>query len=161
MIPIKITRIGSDYISINEDNIDDKKLQKIPRVHLIKLNFFNPNRNKIEKVLRLFPRTNRFVIEDNIRIYNNVLKRTAKKFYVSNVEGSNVISFLRKNNKILLNFMVLSIYEKQFFLLGNVFEDLLKNTEVIMVDEATFEGKKDVLKKWRGNVILFDPNYLI
>lgn len=158
---MRITRIGSDYISINEDNLYDKNLLSIPRVHLIKLNFWNPTRKKIEKVLELYPRTNRFIIDNNIRIYNNILKRTSKKFYVSNTENSDIISFFRKNNKVLVDFTKLNVFEKQFLLLNGVFEDLLKNTEVIYIEKDVFKTKKDDLKKWNGNVILHDEDYII
>jgi hypothetical protein len=48
-----------------------------------------------------------------------------------NKERADIISFFRKNNKILLNLMNLSKEERDFFLMEGVFEDLLRNTEVI------------------------------
>lgn len=151
---MKLTQIGSDYITISEDNMYDEKLLSIPRVHLIKLDFFNPNEEKIRKIIKNFPKTNRYVIEDNIRIYNFILRGTSKKYYVSNNEGADIISFFRKNNKVLVNFYKLSEFEKIFLLSENVFEDVLRNAEVIQIDKDIFDEKMEVLENWRGNVIV-------
>ncbi len=153
---MRITRVGTDYISLNEGNFADAKFQNIQRVHLIKLDFNEPTRVLIDRVLSLFPKTNRFVIEDNIRDYNAILKRTSKKYYVMNKPGADIISFFRKNNKILLNFNSLSEEEKSFFLLDGIFEDVLKNTEVIAINKRMHDMKMEVLDKWKGNVIISD-----
>ena len=158
---MKLTQIGSDYIKINEDNLYDEKLLSIPRVHLIKLDFFNPNEEKIRKVIRNFPKTNRYVIEDNIRIYNFILRGTSKKYYVSNIDGADVISFFRKNNKVLVNFFKLTEFEKVFLLSDKVFEDVLRNTEVIQIDKNIFDEKMEVLENWRGNVIVSEGGEII
>ena len=153
---MRITRVGTDYISLNESNFADAKFQNIQRVHLIKLDFNEPTRVLIDRVLSLFPKTNRFVIEDNIRDYNAILKRTSKKYYVMNKPGADIISFFRKNNKILLNFNSLSLEEQEFFLLDGIFEDVLKNTEVIAINKDMHDEKMEVLDKWKGNVIISD-----
>jgi hypothetical protein len=158
---MKLTQIGSDYININEDNLYDEKLLSIPRVHLIKLAFFNPNEEKIRKVIKNFPKTNRYVIEDNIRIYNFILRGTSKKYYVSNSCDADVISFFRKNNKVLVNFFKLTEFEKVFLLSDKVFEDVLRNTEVIQIDKDIFDEKMEVLENWRGNVIVSDGGEII
>jgi len=134
----------------------DHELMDIPRVHLIKLGFFDPTESKVRQVIRNFPKTNRFVIEDNIRIYNFILRSTSKKYYVSNPEGSDIISFFRKNNKVLVNFHTIDDYEKAFLLSDKVFQDVLKNTEVIHIDKNIFDEKMEVLENWRGNVIVSD-----
>lgn len=151
---MRITKVGTDYISLNENNFADTRFQNIQRVHLIKLDFQEPTRILIDRVLNLFPKTNRFVIEDNIRDYNSILKRTSKKYYVMNKIGADIISFFRKNNKILLNFNNLSIEEQNFFLMDGVFEDILKNTEVIACNKDIHDMKMEVLDKWKGNVII-------
>jgi len=153
---MKITKIGSDFISVDEENMDDKRLLDIPRVHLIKLNFFKPTKEKVDKILDNFYSTNRFVIEDNVKIYNYILRGTNKKYYIENPVGSKLISFFRKNNKVLVNFNNLSLFEKQFLLLNESFEDVLKNTEVIIIDKDIFNEKKNVLQNWSGNVIIND-----
>jgi hypothetical protein len=158
---MQITRIGSDYISINEDSLYDENLINIPRVHLIKLDFFKPSESKIKNVLSLYPKTNRFVIEDNIKIYNYVLRNTQKKYYVSNTKGVKLISFFRKNNKIFLNFMNLNVFERQFLLINECFEDILRNAEVILVDNDILMEKESILNEWNGNVILYDEKYII
>jgi F0F1-type ATP synthase delta subunit len=117
-----------------------------------------PTYDLINQVLYLFPKTNRFVIEDNIREYNSILRRTEKKYYVMNKRDIEIISFFRKNNKILLNFMNLSIEEKTFFLMEGIFEDVLKNTEVIALSKKIYDEKIEVLDKWKGNVIIVDKN---
>jgi len=157
---MRITKIGTDFIVVNEDNLYDDKLLKIPRVHIIKLGFFNPSEEKIKKVLSLYPKTNRFVIDDNIRTYNGILKFTSKKYYIQNVQGSDLITFFRKNNKVLLDFLKLKPVEKQFLLL-NCFEDVLRNLEVIVIDQEIFDGRKEVLELWNGNVIITDEDNLV
>lgn len=155
---MRLTRLGSDYICVSEDNIT--AYNNLPRVHLIKMKFFNPTEQKIKKVLDTYPKTRRYVIEDNIRIYNQALKRTNKKFYVENLEGVGFISFFRKNNKVLLNICKLSTFERQFAL-NICLEDILRNIEVIQLVEEDFEEYKEVFEKWSGNVILNDNNYIL
>ena len=151
---MRITRIGSDYIEINEETIKDEKLLKIPRVHLIKLSFDKPTDSKVKGVLELFPKTNRFVIENNIKIYNNILKFTSKKYYVENTIGQPPITFFKKNNKVLVNFNNLSETEQIFFYKRVLFEDVLRNTEVIIINQDAYEDNKPSLEKWSGNVII-------
>ncbi len=155
---MRITAVGSDFISVNEENYDSNTYQNISRVHLVKFDFAMPTYDLINQVLYLFPKTNRFVIEDNIREYNSILRRTEKKYYVMNKRDIEIISFFRKNNKILLNFMNLSKEEKTFFLMEGIFEDVLKNTEVIALSKKIYDEKIEVLDKWKGNVIIVDKN---
>ena len=153
---MKITKIGEDLVSINEDTINDEKLLEIPRIHLIKLEFKEPTEYKIKGVLELFSSTNRFIIDDNIRIYNDFLKRTNKKFYVSNKPGTKLISFFRRNNKVLLNINFLSSLEQDFVLCEDIFCDILRNIEVLRMNKTVFNQKRDILQQWSGNVIIDD-----
>jgi len=155
---MRMTRLGTDYICVSEDNVTE--YISLPRVHIIKMKFFNPTEDKIKKVLYAYPKTRRFVIEDNIRIYNQALKRTNKKFYVENVNGTGFISFFRKNNKVLLNVTKLSTFEKQFAL-NICLEDILRNIEVIQLEEEDFNEYKEIFEKWSGNVIIHDENFII
>lgn len=157
---MKFTELGRDYIAVTEDNIKNEKLLSLPRVHLIKLMFFNPTEEKIKTVLSLYPRTNRFVIEDNIRIYNNTLKRTNKKYYVMNMPGIGFISFFRKNNKVLLNIENLSVFEKQF-VLKVCLDDVLRNIEVIQLNREDFLEVEGKFERWNGNVVLNEDGYNI
>lgn len=152
---MRITKIGTDFITIDEDNLYDEKLKSIPKVHLIKFNFFAPTEEKVKKVIDFYPRTNRFVVDNNIRDYNSILKWTNKKYYVENTEKSKFISFFRKNNKILLNFLRLNPLEKQF-ILNNCFEDVLRNLEVVLIDLDIFNSNETLLRLWNGNVIIQD-----
>ncbi len=149
---MRVTKLDSDYVKIDEDNIND--FLHIERVHIIELLFFKPTERKIKKVLELYPKTNRYVISSEIRTYNYILKNTSKKYYVKNIPGSPIISFFKKNNKVLVDFLSLDIYERQFLLLENVFADVLRNTEVIQIDQEIFEEKKNYLESWTGNVII-------
>lgn len=151
---MKITKIGIDYIRIDEDNITDDNLLNIKRIHLIKLDFFNPNEDKIYKVLELYPKTKRFVIQNNIRMYNSILRTTKKKYYCENSKGDKLITFFRKNNKVLLNFFNLSPVEREFALSIIAFRDVLRNLEVIMIDVEIFRDKEKVLQSWDGNIII-------
>lgn len=155
---MKITRINSDVVCLDEKNFNNEIFQSIPKIHLIKLNFRNPTVDRIKKVMELYPKTNRFIIEDHIREYNSILKRTSKKYYVMNNENSNMISFFRKNNKILFNFGKLNLMEYNYFTDEKVFVDILKNTEVIAIDKSGFDIRIDFLEMWKGNCILLEEN---
>jgi hypothetical protein len=50
--------------------------------------------------------------------------------------------------------MNLSKEERDFFLMDGIFEDTLKNTEVIAVSKKIYDEKMEVLDKWKGNVII-------
>jgi histone acetyltransferase (RNA polymerase elongator complex component) len=150
---MRIARTGTDFITLDEDNLYSESLRSIPRVHLIKLMFFTPSEDKIKKVLSLYPKTNRFIIEDNIKTYNNTLKWTNKKYYVENKKGDGVISFFKKNNKVILNFLRLNDYERDF-LIDNCLEDVLRNLEVVVVDNSIYKSKEDMFNLWNGNVII-------
>ena len=101
------------------------------------------------------------IIENNIKTYNYILRGTSKKYYIENSVGSKIITFFKKNNKVLVNFHNLTEYERQFLLSDDCLEDVLRNTEVIMIDQEMFDGKKDVLEKWSGNVIIHNGNALL
>lgn len=148
---MKVANIGKDFVIIDENNLEDFK--NIEKVHLIKFNFSNPELSLVEKVLREYPNTNRFVISNNIKFYNDILKTTNKKYYVENFPGAGLITFFRKNNKVLLNFEILTKEEKKF-IFDNIFEDILKNVEVILISKEDFNNKQEVLQEWRGNVII-------
>ena len=149
---MRITKQNSDYVIIDEDSIN--KFLDIERVHIIELLFFKPTERKIKKVLQLYPKTNRYVISNEIRTYNYILKGTSKKYYVMNIPGAQLITFFKKNNKVLVNFNNLSTFERQFLLMDENFGDVLRNTEVIMVNKGIFEEKKSFLETWSGNVIV-------
>ena len=153
---MQITKIGTDYVKLNEETLYDEELINIPRVHLIELNFKYPSEKKINQVLKLYPRTNRFVIKDNIRIYNSIFRMTNKKYYVSNIEDVDIISFFKKNNKVLVNFNYFKEFELDFFLQDSVFNDLLKNVEVISINKEILEEKIRILNLWRGNCVIIN-----
>ena len=155
---MKLTRIGTDFVKINEENIE--KFKNIKRIHIIGLNFNNPTEEKIKKVLSLYSLTRRFIIEDNVRIYNNVLKKTNRKYYVMNNMDDKLISFFRKNNKVLINFFRMNNENKNFLLDDNNFQDMLKNTEVIIINKKIFNCKRRDLEEWNGNVIIDDKELL-
>lgn len=157
---MRITNVGSDFIRIDEDNIDDQKLLSIPRVHIIKLDFFKPTETKIKKVINLYPKTMRFVIENNIKTYNYILRGTNKKYYVENYPGADMITFFKKNNKVLCNFNNLRDIESKFLLTDFVFGDVLRNTEVIIINQVNFEERKSQLEPWSGNVIISNNSLL-
>lgn len=150
---MKITRMGIDYVDIDECNIADPSLLKLSRVHIIGLKFKIPTIEKVEYVLKTFRSTNRFVIEDNIKFYNDILKRTNKKYYVVNNEGDNLISFFKRNNKVLLNTDRLSILERAFVFSVSL-DDVLANTEVIIVKEKVYIEHPEPFNSWHGNLIL-------
>jgi hypothetical protein len=155
---MKITQIGKDYIRVDEDDLTRDSIV-YRKIHLIYLDFRSPTKSKIESILKTFPKTNRYIVsEDKIKTYNYVLKNTSKKYYVKNTKISNFISFFRKNNKILVDFYNLSEYEKLFLLSDDVFIDLLRNVEVIIVSKNIFDEKEEILNNWNGNVIIAEKN---
>ena len=158
---MKITQIGRDYIRVDESDLTRKEIV-FRKIHLIYLDFNSPTKSKIDSIIKIFPKTNRYIVsEDKIKIYNYALKNTSKKYYVKNTRNSNFISFFRKNNKIIVDFLSLSSYEKSFLLIDDVFRDLLKNVEVIIIDIDNFEEKEEIINNWSGNVIISDDNDLI
>ena len=148
---MKITIPGKDYIIIN--NIDDLKVTN-DKVHLIKFNFQIPDATMIDRVLLAYPKTNRFIISNYIKIYNDILKFTGKKFYVENSVGVDLISFFRKNNKILLNFNNLREHESSFLLHQNILLDVLRNVEVINIPKSLLDKYITLFNEWDGNIIL-------
>ena len=151
---MKITVPGKDVIKITDSDFEnDETFVSKNKIHLIKFKFENITSEKIKWVLNKYPKTNRFIINDNIKIYNNILKNTNKKYYIENTENSSLISFFKKNNKVLLNFFNLD--NKTFdFIVNNCFDDILYNTEVIYISNDIYEKKKPVLNSWKGNIII-------
>lgn len=149
---MKITRIGVDYIEVNEDFFIKNNLAMLPKIHLVKLNFKDPTREKIEDALKFFKNTNRFIISNNIKIYNEVFKSVFKKYYVENQTGQGLVSFFRKNNKVLLNFN--NINEIEFNFLIYSLSDVLKNVEVIRISKKIFDKYIKYFENWDGNCIV-------
>jgi hypothetical protein len=58
-----------------------------------------------------------------------------------------LISFIKRNNKIHLNFNNLRYDVKQFLLHDFIFSDLLKNLEIIAIDKNTYEEKLPILSE--------------
>lgn len=150
---MKLTEYGSDFVVINEDNIDNEYFENLGKIHLIKIDFQEPTKDKVSKILDKFKSTNRFVIENNIKFYNDILKNTHRKYYVENTSQSKLISFFRKNNKVLLNTTRLNSLDLDFIYFN--LEDVLKNVEVMMADSVIYnEDTKDIFEYWKGNLIL-------
>ena len=150
---MKITKMGSDYINVNELNMADESLQKISRIHLIKLDFKEPTFDKVEFVIKTFRSTNRFVIDNNIKFYNDILRNTNKKYYISNTENDKLITFFKRNNKVLLDTTRLGVLEKAF-VFSVALEDVLMNTEVIIVGNKYYRDNPGPYNNWSGNLIL-------
>jgi hypothetical protein len=105
-------------------------------------------------MIKEYPSTKRFIIENNVREYNRILKNTQKKFYVENRSGDKLISFFRRNNKVLLNFERLNEFELNF--VKENIDDILFNTEVVFIGDMTYllEDLKQSFVAWNGNVIV-------
>ena len=151
---MKFTKTGTDFITISEDNLKDNNLLSISKIHIIKLDFNEPTREKVNEVMMLYPKTNRYVISRFIRIYNSILKNTAKKYYVENNITDSFISFMRKNNKILFNINKLNDHDRKFVLSDNIIIDLLKNVEVVQLRQEHFDMFEHIFINWNGNVII-------
>lgn len=152
---MKTTQLGSGYLEIDEDFLNMIIEPVEEKIHLIKLKFKEPNQEKILTTFKLFPKTNRFIVSDNIRVYNSIFKATMKKYYVENQYlDNNIISFFKKNNKICFNFTKIINSDIKKFILDELLEDILKNVEVIKVNDIIFKKYHSILKNWYGNVII-------
>lgn len=157
---MKITVPGKDVIKITDDDYKKNNVIKSEdKIHLIKFDFVNPTYEKIKWVLNSYPSTNRFIVYNNIRIYNGYLKKTNKKYYIENIENAPIISFFKKNNKVLLNFFKLD-NDTFNFIMDYCFEDALYNTEVIYISQEMYEKKKKIIDLWKGNVIIINEYHL-
>lgn len=158
---IKITKPGQDIIVITDQDYN-KKVKTEDKVHLIRLKFDTPTIDKMDWVIESFHKTHRFVIDsEHIRFYNGFFKRTNKKYYVindSNTEG--LISFFKKNNKVLLDITALSEFDR-LYVLNVAFTDILRNTEVIIISKSDYTERLEELNMYNGNCIIADSNYPI
>lgn len=150
---MKITKVGTDYVRISETNLADKRLLEIPRIHIIKFDFKEPTVEKVEYILKVFSGTNRFVVSDNVKFYNGILKNTNKKYYIANVEGDQLISFFKRNNKVLLDTTKLNPLEKAF-IFSVCLTDVLVNTEVMIAEEKFYRENLEAFNNWSGNLII-------
>ena len=151
---MKITVMNEDFVTITEQNLNDLTENPEKKIHLIKLNFTEPTKEKVLSVINTFTKTNRYVISNNIKIYNDILKTTGKKYYIENEKNTNLISYLRKNNKILINFNNLRQNELDLLLDEKILLDLLRNVEVIMIQSSIYEKYCPIFNSWDGNIIL-------
>jgi len=154
---------GRDIIKVTDTDFINNTPNISSKVHIIRLSFDNPNDEKMEWVINKFYQTNRFIVDNyDIKYYNYYLKRTNLKYYVINTVNieSKLISFYKRNNKVLLDITILSQAER-LFVLHSALQDILLNTEVIVISESDYLTVKDIIDKWRGNCIIYDPDYLI
>ena len=158
---IKITKPGSDIIVITDQDYDNNK-QVEEKIHLIRLAFGVPTMEKMGWVIDTFYKTHRFVIDsEHIRFYNGFFKRTNKKYYVINDKNTNgLVSFFKKNNKVLLDITALSEFDRMY-VLNVAFNDILKNTEVIIISHNDYLSHLDELNMFNGNCVVADDNYPI
>ena len=147
-----ITKPGYDIITVTEN--DYNNIVSKEKVHLVRIDYDNPTDEKIDWVLNSYKLTNRFVIKDNIRFYNDYFKKNNKKYYVENGYNAGIFSFFKKNNKILLNVNILRNDIKNFILKNYIFRDILKNLEIIQINDEIFNDKSKILSEWNGNVII-------
>jgi hypothetical protein len=150
--------------SQSDENSFEELMEVTQKVHLIKFAFKNDNEETIKsvkEVLNNFPSTNRFIVDNNIRMYNSILKDIpGKKYYVQN-SNDKLVSFFRKNNKVVFSFHSLNKEFEDFFLNEDIFNDLLYNVEVIIMEPYQLDEMKWAMKNWNGNVILHDDKYPI
>jgi hypothetical protein len=105
------------------------------------------------EVLKNYRKTNRFIVFDNIRFYNYTLKNISKKYYIENDEDS-IISFFKRNNKVVLNTYRLADYEQDFLEEDGLLIDVLSNLEVMITNRLYYQDKFDIFQVWPGNLIL-------
>jgi len=138
-----ITEVGKDIINVDEDNYLDGTNKKI---HIINLTFKHPTREKMNVVLNNFKKTNRFIVNDNVKLYNNLLRNINKKYYICNNVGDVIISFYKINNKVVLNTFNLTQIENEFLYNDVILIDILCNSEVIITNKQFYENKKQIFE---------------
>jgi len=154
---VKFTNIGTDYISVNENDLKNNEILNQKKIHLIKLNLKSQTKESITAAVSLFPNTNRFVVPSNanIKIFNDAFKAIGKKFYIENEKGSKLISFFKKNNKVLLNVDNLAPHEKEFVMNKSTISDIMWNCEVIQMSKKDYTPPiAEQFSNWNGNLIL-------
>ncbi|MCK5016053.1 MAG: hypothetical protein KAS32_03185 [Candidatus Peribacteraceae bacterium] len=155
-----ITVPGRDVIVVNEESKEDSVTYN-HKVHLVRLSFDNPTDEKMEWVIHTFNRTNRYIVDINdIRYYNYYLKRTNLKYYIINTSSNwrGLVSFFKRNNKVLLDTTILGVVDKQF-VFGKSLQDILSNLEVILMHKQDYINHQDILSRWKGDVIIHDDKY--
>ena len=148
---MKISEYGKHWLLIDETNIDKKEMEKI---HLIKLNFVMPSEAKINQVMNSFPNTNRFIIDagENVKLYNDALKGK-KKYYVENTPKVDLVTFMKRNNKVILNIDNVKDFEYEFIM--NNPNDVLRNLECVMMNKNEYQDNwEEILSEWPGNVLI-------
>ena len=136
----RLTVEGRDFVVLTTlENIKKEKAEHSKKIHIIELNFQEPSEEILKEIINSFPETRRYVISNYIKFYNDQFKRYRdKKFYVRNLEGDNLLIFLKRNNKVLLDFTVLNDLEKKL-----IFEDLrtvLDYIEVVQILKKDFDN---------------------
>lgn len=71
-----------------------------------------------------------------------------------NVEGNSIVSFFKRNNKVVLNTFRLSEYERDFLEQDEFLIDLLSNLEVMITNRLYYQRKQNIFQVWPGNLIL-------
>ena len=153
-----ISRCKEDYIEVDEQWLRNNEHVFERKVHLVKICFSYPTEEKLDQLLYVLPKTNRFIIDGHIKIYNDYFKKTKKKFYVENTvkDEERFISFLRKNNKILMDLTKIQSFNLRHILFEIVWEDLLSNVEIIKMKRVDYELYREHLLNWDGNLIIVE-----
>lgn len=157
-----ITVPGRDIIMVDERTIAEG-LAYDYKVHLVRLAFENPTDDKMLWVMQTFRKTNRYVVDiGHIRYYNYYLKKTNFKYYIINTSDTwrGLVTFFKRNNKVLLDLTQLSLFEKQFVLNVSL-KDVLSNVEVLLMEKDDYTAHLDTFSQWKGDIILHDENYPI
>ena len=157
-----ITVPGKDIVVVDETSMINNTVYDY-KVHLVRLKFVSPDDDKMSWVMDAFKKTNRYVVDTlHIRYYNYYLKKTNLKYYIINTKKDwrGLVTFFKKNNKVLLDFTQLTDFEKMFVLNVSL-EYVLSNAEVILIDKADYTLQLEMFNQWKGDIIINDVNYLI
>lgn len=173
---MRFTVEGKELLKISEDNLGN--LPEVDgKVHLIELDFRvnQENYNEIRKIVwtifNTYKSTKRYIVygyEDEVKYWNKIFKTLKsqyrrykwvfyKKFYIANVEDSNLFYFFKRHNKVLLNIRILS--EETLKCVEQGLEGILAFTEIIKGNAEFYERNKDLLLDWNGNYIITKEDY--
>ena len=142
---------GKHFVEVTEEDLATLT-SPIEKVHLLKISFDFPTKEKLYHVLNTYEDTYRFIIDKYVDFYNKFFLFNKKKYYVENTKKDGLVSFFKRNNKVCFNFTVLNINMQQYCI-QNV-QDILSNAEVIILDENLLGILDKDLQSWSGDVIV-------
>lgn len=148
---MRLAVIGKHFIEVTEEDLATLT-PPTEKIHILKISFDFPTKEKLYHVLNTYDETYRFIIDKYVDFYNKFFLLNKKKYYVENTKKDGLVTFFKRNNKVCFNFTVLNINMQQYCIQN--LQDILPNVEVIVLDENLFSILEKDLQNWHGDVII-------